>query len=530
MTPIPVDAGLRLRLDNALLPQQVTLSREVAADLLRLQTGQMFTAQIREVLPENTYVALVAGKTVTLSLPESVKSGDILDLIVIDQTPKAIIAQLASKPAGATPGAATTPQTTLSQTAQFLGALLSSKGESPQPAALNGGRPLLPGPPTSGTELVAVLSKAVAESGLFYEAHQARWVAGKLPLANLRQEPQGRQPVSRPASAPALLRTVLSGPIPGEGSLPNLSSGPGTSAGAGAIAGRVPESVPGEVASKVAGKVAAEVAAEVAAKVAAKVAAEVAGKAARAAPTPSQAPASTNGNTPSAPRTTESAVPLPSGQPASNASPVATPALIKAMLQGILLYQTNQAQEAPSPAPQMLPAQAASETGAARSGKATTTAPEASAATSAGAVRESTPDAAQSSGVAQTVQQQLSIPDELRPLVQQQLDAAGTQCLLWHGEVWPGQTMQWEVEWEGTGNNSPEAEEPWLTTLRLTMPRLGEVAASLKIGVGGVRISLTTPEAKSATDLRAGAAELEQLLAAAGIPLRGFTVRHDPQT
>ena len=90
--------------------------------------------------------------------------------------------------------------------------------------------------------------------------------------------------------------------------------------------------------------------------------------------------------------------------------------------------------------------------------------------------------------------------------------------------------MQWQVEWEGAGNNSPEAEEPWSTTLRLTTPRLGEVEASLKLGAGGVRISLTTPEAKSAADLRAGAAGLEQALAAAGVPLRGLSVRNGQET
>ncbi|MFA6314741.1 MAG: flagellar hook-length control protein FliK, partial [Sterolibacterium sp.] len=123
-----------------------------------------------------------------------------------------------------------------------------------------------------------------------------------------------------------------------------------------------------------------------------------------------------------------------------------------------------------------------------------------------------------------------TIPDELRPLVQQQLDAAGTQRLMWHGEIWPGQTMQWEIEWndQAGGNSGHDEAEPWATTLRLKTPRLGEVEAGLRLGAGGVRIALTTPLGASAADLRAGAPALEQALASAGVPVLGFTVKQSP--
>jgi hypothetical protein len=120
-----------------------------------------------------------------------------------------------------------------------------------------------------------------------------------------------------------------------------------------------------------------------------------------------------------------------------------------------------------------------------------------------------------------------SIPEELRPLVQQQLDAAGTQRLIWHGEVWPGQTMEWEVQWDGRGdgNSASGDSESWATTLRLRTPRLGEVEAALRLGAGGIHIGLTTPSGISAADLRAGAPLLEQALASVGVPMLGFTVK-----
>lgn len=481
MALIPADTGLRLRLDNELLPQQITPVQEIAADLPRLQIGQVFTAQIRDVLPENTYLALVAGKTVTLSLPESVKSGDTLELVVVDQTPKTIIARLAEGATTNTPGTATTPQTTLSLAAQMLGALLPTEGETPQPAALNGGQPLLAQPPKSGAELAPVLSKAVTESGLFYEAHQAQWVAGKLPLASLLQEPQGQQSTMQPASAPALLQAALASALAAEGALPTQTAGMGAGVSTGMVA------------------------------------------------TPAQTPAPANGEVPAAPRMAETNLLLSTGQPATNANLAAAPALSKAAMQGILLYQENQAQETLPPALQAQATHVAEETGAARTKEVATASSVALAATPANTSRETTLGAAQPLNAAQPSQPQLAIPDDLRLLVQQQLDAAGSQRLIWHGEVWPGQTMQWQVAWESPGNSNTEAEEPWATTLRLITPRLGEVEASLKLGVAGVRISLTTPNVESAADLRAGAADLERALTAAGVPLRGFTVRNDQE-
>lgn len=489
MVLIPSDAGINLRQpgDNPLLP--VARVAGIPADLPDLRQGQSFTANIQEVLPENTYRALVAGRSITLSLPGSAKAGDTLELVVVDRTPKGIIAQfnelaqgqkfaanilevlpgntyramVGGRPvtlqldqpasagdtlelvvAGRTPGGAViarpeqlaqgqtftadiletlpgrnylalvngktvtlqldqpasvgeklelqvvarTPQlvtaqraepgaaagsypyTSLSRAGQMISALLAPEGKAPPAAALNRGQPLLAQPPQSGAELASVLSKAVTQSGLFYEAHQAQWVAGKLPLAALLEEPQGQH------------------------------SEPATIAAQAAPTGR-----PGEI----------------------------------------QAP-------------TSHAPEVPAARAAAPAAASAEPARSQAAL----------------------PAQA--------------------------------------------------LPADLRPLVQQQLDAAATQRLLWHGEVWPGQTMQWQVEHDQSGSGSgAEAEERWHTTLRLSAPRLGEVQAAIQLSGGGVRIALATSYGASATDLRAATPALEQALASAGVPLLGITVKHEAQ-
>ncbi len=499
MALIPADIGLRLRLDNELLPQQVAPVQEIAADLPRLQAGQIFTAQIRDVLPQNTYLALVAGKTVTLSLPESVKSGDILELVVVDQTPKTIIARLASQPGGATVDTTPYQHTTLSLTAQMLGTLLTAEGETPTAAPLNRGQPLLAQPPQSGADLVPVLSKAVTQSGLFYEAHQAQWVAGKLPLRNLLQEPQGAHPASVRAAAlpPALTNSpamalvqslnqssTLTQPVVPDSAVPTLPV--------------VNINIDAESMAVVPPK---------------------------------------DGSQPGKPAQALSNSPEPL------TTPTLSPQLSKAVAESLLLYLANQSQEAELQGrltaqtsnsvqseiePPAAHAKNLSQPAMSSSMPATPSATMSPVTGHADAVEVMRLQAnPQAGGPAQA----LSMPDDLRALVQQQLDAAGTQRLLWHGEVWPGQTMQWQLEWQdqGSRNSGGGAAEPWSTTLRLSTPRLGTLEASLQLGAAGVRIALSTANGDSAADMRAGAADLGKALETAGVPLLGFSVKLDQE-
>ena len=77
MALIPVDVGLRLRTQPGETPlASVAAVQEIAADLPQL--GQTFTARIQDILPDNTYRALVAGKSVTLPLPQGAEAADLL--------------------------------------------------------------------------------------------------------------------------------------------------------------------------------------------------------------------------------------------------------------------------------------------------------------------------------------------------------------------------------------------------------------------------------------------------------------------
>lgn len=173
MVLVPPDAAIRMRFETeAHLLEPVQPTRPIPADLPELRPGQTFQARILEPLPDNTYRALVAGKQLTLQLPEGAKSGDQLELVVIDRSPRTIIAQRVDSGKATAEAATPYPFTRLSPTARLIGALLPAEGEAVAAVPLNRGQPLIAAS-TQGqlpaTQLAEALAKAVAHSGLFFE-------------------------------------------------------------------------------------------------------------------------------------------------------------------------------------------------------------------------------------------------------------------------------------------------------------------------------------------------------------------------
>lgn len=374
MALIPNDVGLRMRtdLDTPLRPIQPLV--EIPSELADLRPGQLFSARIQEVLPENSYKALVAGKSITLSLPEGAKTGDTLELVVVDRTPRSVIAQLATgHPNAATNSETTYPFASLSRTGQLIASLLGAEGEAPPSAPLTRGQPLLPQGATDAAEIAPQLAKAIGQSGVFYESHQAQWVLGQRPLVQLLAEPQAQHSPGQPAVIPQQEGTPQS---------------------------------------------------------------------------------------PTA-RTAESG----------------TSVLVRTLL--------GPGDEVARP------------TGEAITARQAAAAP---------------------------------LPEEIRPLIQQQLEAAASQRLAWHGEIWPNQTFEWEIERDPSPKPQDDAAQTlWRTSLRLTTPRLGRIDAQLQMGVQGVRIDISADSTQSTNDLRRAMPLLEGAFAAAGIPLLGIQIREEAE-
>ncbi|MEW5890878.1 MAG: flagellar hook-length control protein FliK [Pseudomonadota bacterium] len=349
---IPSDLAARLRLLTEGSVQPVSPAAEIPGALPEFHPGSRIVARIEAVLPDGTFRALVAGRSVTLALPQSANPGDSLELVVTERTPKVVFAARADSAASAA---------TLSRAGQLIGMLLSAREGAAQRQAVSRLLPLLPQPTPQAAPLAAALKQAFSESGLFYESHQAQWVAGRFPLDDLLKEPQGkhsRVPVAPPPAAEAVQSRA-------------------TDAEAAPAGG-------GE---------------------------------------------------------TQAAMP---------------------------------AREAARPTPSALP-----------------------------------------------------LPPDLLPIVQQQLDAVATHQVLWQGELWPGQTLHWEIE-EGDHEPGPaDAGLPrqWITRIKLTFPNMGEIAADMVLTSAGVRIDLAAPEA-ALDGLRMHQGELVEALRGAGITPIGISVQH----
>jgi hypothetical protein len=150
----------------------ITAAREAGAD-----ASGLVRAQVAARLPDGTFRVLVGGKPLELALPAGVRTGDVIELRLLNRqaAPGAHVRDASASADGA-----------LSATARVISSLLSQAPGAPPRQA----RPVLDLPPSASAELPEPLARAVERSGMFYESHQARWVEGDYPLERLLQEPQ----------------------------------------------------------------------------------------------------------------------------------------------------------------------------------------------------------------------------------------------------------------------------------------------------------------------------------------------------
>jgi hypothetical protein len=111
----------------------------------------------------------------------------------------------------------------------------------------------------------------------------------------------------------------------------------------------------------------------------------------------------------------------------------------------------------------------------------------------------------------------VSIPDHLQPLVQQQLNALETSQLMWQGNVWPGQDMQWEVHEQVPQHSTQESQRQWVTQIQLDLPNLGVVAATLRFNSAGLSLTLNADTQQTRTLLGNASSGLVSALSQAGI-------------
>jgi len=147
--------------------------------------GAVVRAMVMTVLPGGLFDVRIHDRSFVLSLPYKAEPGDELQLIVTSREPKLTFAMAKREDVNANP-------TRLSETVHFVTSLLGRNDKLPLAEAALARTPLVAGAEVSTANIAVSLKQALTHSGIFYEAHQAEWVAGTRPLADLLQEPQAR--------------------------------------------------------------------------------------------------------------------------------------------------------------------------------------------------------------------------------------------------------------------------------------------------------------------------------------------------
>lgn len=162
----------------------------------KLEPGQQVQATIQEQVSPGLFKVQVAGQSMQMRLPGQLQVGNILTLKVESTSPKLTFSFFASSTPIATAEQISSTSRLLSNLAELpLGRTLieSTAGHAVWPAA---------GAAPESKQLAAALKDALANSGLFYESHQAQWVRGERSTAQLLVEPQNQldKPLSPTAS------------------------------------------------------------------------------------------------------------------------------------------------------------------------------------------------------------------------------------------------------------------------------------------------------------------------------------------
>jgi flagellar hook-length control protein FliK len=154
----------------------------------QFELGQKVQGTVQAQVAPNVFNVRVATQMLQMQLPAFIRSGDTITLQVVSLQPRLTFTLAASSNPVSTPES-------LSATSRLLSSL------SQQPLERSYVRPLQSSPLWTGekilpdtTQLAGKLHEALSQSGLFYESHQAQWIAGTRPTLQLLLEPQNQLP------------------------------------------------------------------------------------------------------------------------------------------------------------------------------------------------------------------------------------------------------------------------------------------------------------------------------------------------
>nr|WP_288120838.1 flagellar hook-length control protein FliK [Thiomonas sp.] len=123
------------------------------------------------------------------------------------------------------------------------------------------------------------------------------------------------------------------------------------------------------------------------------------------------------------------------------------------------------------------------------------------------------------------------LPAQLQGLVQQQLATLAQGQVLWAGQIWPGQELQWRIEPDDAragGEPGSASARGWTTVLKLDLPQLGQLVVTLHLGADQhLRVKLQH-SAQAASILQDRRAEFSRSLQDAGLQLDALALQPLP--
>lgn len=198
---LPSNASTTL-VGNFIRAQQGLIdSVRVSPDDVRLTVGEKVQAVVTNQLNNGRFLVLIKDQLLDLNLPRNTQPGQQFDLTVLSKNPQ-LTFQLNATPNLPAPSPTLTQDARvgLSKGAVMIGELLKNSDPA-QVESLKQTQPLFTAKPET-VQLALQLATRLGQSGLFYESHQAQWVAGERTLPALQIEPKA---FVRPENSSAII-------------------------------------------------------------------------------------------------------------------------------------------------------------------------------------------------------------------------------------------------------------------------------------------------------------------------------------
>lgn len=123
-----------------------------------------------------------------------------------------------------------------------------------------------------------------------------------------------------------------------------------------------------------------------------------------------------------------------------------------------------------------------------------------------------------------------AVTPETGHLVQRQLDTLEQRQFMYTGQAWPGQLVQWQIQPEQAGEregNGQQEMRVWHTSLAMSLPALGGMAARLRLVGNQVQLTFDTDNPAAAALIEQHRQQLAGAMEAAGLALASLQVRHE---